>query len=144
MDKLKPGIVVAFRERKLRCTPQRYAVLDYVMRHPVHATAEQVYRAVNRTDPRASRATVYNNLHVLTEAGLVREVRLEGRSVRFDANTGRHHHFVCERCARVEDIGWFDVPQLMRRSQLGSRVVRNYEMVFRGTCENCSSDSIKQ
>ena len=144
MYRLEPKIVAAFRERGLRCTPQRYAVLDYVMRHPVHATAEEVYHAVNRTDPRASRATVYNNLHALVEAGLVREVRLEGRSARFDANTGRHHHFVCERCGRVEDICWFDVPRLARRSQLGSRVVREYEMVFRGTCEICSSDSIKQ
>jgi Fe2+ or Zn2+ uptake regulation protein len=142
--RLEPKIVTAFHERGLRCTPQRYAVLDYVMRHPVHATAEEVYHAVNRTDPRASRATVYNNLHALVEAGLVREVRLEGRSARFDANTGRHHHFVCERCGRVEDICWFDVPRLARRSQLGSRVVREYEMVFRGTCEICSSDSIKQ
>lgn len=133
-------MLAAFRERGLRLTPQRYVVLDYLMRHPVHATADEIYRAVNRSDPRASRATVYNNLHALAEAGLVREVRLEGKSVRFDANTERHHHFVCERCGRVEDIRWFDVPRAARRSQLGSRVVRDYEMIFRGACEVCSSE----
>jgi ferric uptake regulator family protein len=49
----------------------------------------EIYRAVNRSDPRASRATVYNNLHALAQAGLVREVHLEGKSVRIDTNTVR-------------------------------------------------------
>ncbi|PYT28193.1 MAG: hypothetical protein DMG57_15825 [Acidobacteria bacterium] len=79
-------------------------------------------------------------MHTLIAVGLVREVRLEGKSVRFDANTMRHHHFVCEHCNRVEDISWFDVPSLARRSQLGTRTVRDHEIVFRGICEVCSSE----
>ena len=139
MFKSKREIVEAFRDRGLRCTPQRYVVIEYLMRHLVHATADDIYRAVNRSDLRTSRATVYNSLHALVEAGLVREVRLEGKSVRFDANIERHHHFVCERCGRVEDIRWFDFPRLAERSQLGSRVVRDYEMILRGRCGICSS-----
>lgn len=131
-------IAGAFHRRGLRCTPQRYAVIQYLMRYPVHATADEIYQAVNRSHPRASRATVYNNLHALERAGLVREVRLEGKSARFDANLEQHHHFVCERCGRVEDIGWFDLPGLTRRAPVGTRVIRSYEMVFRGTCEGCS------
>jgi len=122
----------------LRCTPQRFVVMEHLMRHPVHATAEEIYQAVNRTDPRASRATVYNNLHALMKAGLVRELPVEGNATRFDANVKRHHHFVCENCGRVEDIDWFDAPHLARRSALGGRVVRDYQMVIRGTCETCS------
>jgi len=137
--KSKPDILAAFSDRGLRCTPQRYVVLDYLVRHPVHASADEIFRAVNRADPRASRATVYNSLHALAEAGLVRQVHLEGKSVRFDANIDRHHHFVCERCGRVEDIRWFGVPRLSERSQLGARVIRDYEMVFRGACEVCSA-----
>jgi len=108
------------------------------MKHPLHATADEIYRAVNRSDPRASRATIYNNLRALTKAGLIREVHLEGKAARFDANIKRHHHFVCERCGKVEDIEWFDFPQLGRRSPLGSRVIRDYEMIFRGACQVCS------
>lgn len=132
-------MVAAFREHGLRSTPQRYVVLEYLARHPVHATAGEIYRAVNRSGLRASQATVYNSLHALAEAGLVREVRLEGKSVRFDANIEQHHHFVCDECGRVEDILWFDFPRLEQRSQLGSRVVRDYEMILRGTCESCSA-----
>jgi len=137
--KSKPEVVAAFREHGLRCTPRRYAVLDYLARHPVHATADEIFQAVNRTDPRTSRATVYNSLHALAEAGLVREVHLEGKSVRFDAIIERHHHFVCEQCGSVDDIAWFDVPRLSRHAQLGARLIRDYEMILRGTCEVCSS-----
>ena len=84
----------------------------------VHATPDEIYRAINRANPRASRATVYDNLHALVRAGLIHEVAVDGKAVRFDANLERHHHFVCERCGRVEDIEWFDLPSLGRRPPL--------------------------
>ena len=81
----------------LRCTPQRYAVMAFLMEQNSHPTAAEIFEAVNRVDPRSSRATTYNNLRDLVEAGLVREVAIEGRAARFDAKGLRHHHFVCDR-----------------------------------------------
>ena len=69
----------------LRCTPQRYAVMAFLMEHKRHPTAAEIFEAVNRVDPRCSRATTYNNLRDLVQAGLVREVAVEGRAARFDA-----------------------------------------------------------
>ena len=48
----------------LRCTPQRYAVMAFLMEHR-HPTAAEIFEAVNRVDPRSSRATTYNNLRDL-------------------------------------------------------------------------------
>jgi Fur family transcriptional regulator, peroxide stress response regulator len=137
MSKINLELERAFQAAALRPTPQRYAVLEFLARHPVHATAEEIFRAVNRRDPRASRATVYNNLHSLAKAGLVREVLGEGKASRFDANLQPHHHFICEKCGAIEDIVWFDLPGGVERSALGKRVVRNYEIVFRGACAAC-------
>jgi Fe2+ or Zn2+ uptake regulation protein len=134
----------AFRAAALRPTAQRYAVLEFLTRRPVHATAGQIYRAVNRTVPRASRATVYNSLRWLARAGLVREVASESKAARFDANLHRHHHFICERCGRVEDIAWFDLPPAAGKAALGGRAVRNYEIVFRGTCARCGRPRSKR
>ena len=127
----------AFLGAALRPTAQRYAVLEFLAKHPIHATAEEILDAVNRRDPRASRATVYNNLRSLTKAGLVREVMSQGKAARFDANLRRHHHFICERCHTVEDIPWFDLPPSAGRAALGARDVGNYEIVFRGVCVPC-------
>ena len=121
----------------LRCTPQRYAVMAFLMEYNRHPTAAEIFKGVNRVDSRSSRATTYNNLRDLVKAGLVREVAVEGRAGRFDLEGMRHHHFVCDRCGNVEDVDWYDVPQPASRS-LGKRVVRECQLIFRGLCAKCA------
>jgi Fur family transcriptional regulator, peroxide stress response regulator len=121
----------------LRCTPQRYAVMAFLMEHPKHPTAAEIFEAVNRVDPRSSRATIYNNLSDLVKAGLVREVAVEGRAARFDAKGMPHHHFICDRCGNVEDVDWYDVPSPAAGS-LGKRVLRECELILRGLCAACA------
>jgi Fur family peroxide stress response transcriptional regulator len=121
----------------LRCTSQRFAVMAFLMNCNSHPTAAEIFEAVNRVDPRCSRATTYNNLRDLVQAGLVREVAVEGRAARFDAKGMRHHHFVCDRCGNVEDLEWYDVPRPDSGS-LGKRVLRECELIFRGLCANCA------
>ena len=108
------------------------------MDHTSHPTAAEIFEAVNRVDPRSSRATIYNNLRDLVKAGLVREVAIEGRAARFDAKGMRHHHFICDRCGNVEDMEWYDVRQPRSRS-LGKRKLRECELIFRGLCTKCAS-----
>jgi len=126
----------AIRAAGLRCTPQRLAVLDYLVRHPDHATVDELWPALNRRHAQASRATVYNTLHTLAEAGLVREFKLDGNAARYDACLEPHHHFVCDRCGGVEDLEWFEVPALERK-RAGVRSIRSYEIVVRGVCSKC-------
>jgi Fur family transcriptional regulator, peroxide stress response regulator len=121
----------------LRCTAQRYAVMQFLMGCDKHPTAAEIYTAVNRVDPRSSRATTYNNLRDLVQAGLVREVAVEGRAARFDAKGTRHHHFICDRCGNVEDVEWYDVPR-PASAALGKRVLRECELIFRGLCTKCA------
>jgi Fur family peroxide stress response transcriptional regulator len=144
VSKLGAQIEQAFQAAALRPTAQRYAVLEFLAQHSVHATAEEIFAAVNRNDPRASRATVYNNLRSLAKAGLVREVMSEGKAARFDANLRRHHHFVCQRCHTLEDISWFALPPSAGRAALGGRDVSNYEIVFRGVCVRCRDSQLER
>src|SRR3979411_1727785 len=111
----------------LRCTPQRYAVMAFLMEHNRHPTASEIFEAVNRVDPRSSRATCYKILRVVVQAVLVREVAVEGRAARFDAKGAQHHHFICDRCGNVEDIKWYDVPRPGPGS-LGKRGLRECEL----------------
>jgi Fur family transcriptional regulator, peroxide stress response regulator len=121
----------------LRCTPQRYAVMAFLMECNRHPTAAEIFKGVNHMDPRSSRATTYNNLRDLVQAGLVREVAVEGRAARFDAKGMRHHHFICDRCGNVEDIEWYNVPRPASKS-IGKRVLRECEVIFRGLCTKCA------
>src|SRR6478752_5417789 len=127
----------SLEEGGLRCTPQRYAVMAFLSEHNRHPTAAEIFEAVNHADPRCSRATTYNNLRDLVQAGLVREVAVEGRSARFDVKGLRHHHFICDLCGDVEDIEWYDVPGPAAGS-LGKRILRECELIFRGLCSKCA------
>jgi Fe2+ or Zn2+ uptake regulation protein len=131
-------ILQAFEEKGLRATSQRYCIMEYLARRPVHLTADEIFQAVNRSDPRASRATVYNSLNALSEAGLVREISVDGKATLFDSNLRRHHHFVCDLCGAVEDIGWFESPKFSR-AELAGRRIREFEVMLRGTCSKCNS-----
>jgi Fur family peroxide stress response transcriptional regulator len=121
----------------LRFTPQRYCVMAFLMEHTGHPTAAEIFDGVNRLDPRSSRATTYNNLRDLVQAGLVREVAVEGRSARFDAKGLKHHHFICDGCGIVEDLDWYEVPKPASGS-LGKRVIRECELIVRGLCTKCT------
>jgi Fur family peroxide stress response transcriptional regulator len=123
--------------RGLRFTPQRYAVMAFLAEHAGHPTAAEIFEAVNRGDPRSSRGTTYNNLRDLVQAGLVREVAAEGRAARFDGKGARHHHFICDRCGKVEDMEWYDVTRPSPGS-LGKRVLRECEVNIRGLCAKCA------
>jgi Fe2+ or Zn2+ uptake regulation protein len=126
----------SLEQNGLRCTPQRFAVMAFLRKHTGHPTAAEIFKAVNRADPRCSRATTYNNLRDLVQAGLVREVAVEGRAARFDAKGQRHHHFICDLCGNVEDLKWYAVPRPASGS-LGKRILRQYELIFRGLCTRC-------
>lgn len=131
----------SLEDRGLRCTPQRFAVMAFLLEQNSHPTAVEIFEAVNQVDPRSSRATTYNNLRDLVQAGLVREVAAEGRSARFDAKGARHHHFICDLCGIVEDIEWTDLPT-PTSVFLGKRILRESELIFRGLCTVCVSEAI--
>ena len=131
----------ALEDRGLRCTRQRCAVMVFLLEHNSHPTAVDIFEAVNHLDPRSSRATIYNNLRDLVQAGLVREVAAEGRSARFDAKGLRHNHFICDRCGTVEDVEWTNMPTPVPAA-LGNRVLRESELIFRGLCATCSTEGV--
>ncbi len=121
----------------LRFTAQRYSVMSFLMAHHEHPTAAEIFEAVNRVDPRSSRATTYNNLRDLVDAGLVRQVAAEGRAARYDAKDEQHHHFICDTCGGVEDLDFYAVPQPPAAS-LGKRVLHQVELIARGLCSECA------
>jgi Fur family peroxide stress response transcriptional regulator len=127
----------SLEDKGLRFTPQRHCVMAFLAESSGHPTAAEIFEGVNRLDPRSSRATTYNNLRDLVEAGLVREIAMEGRAARFDAKGIRHHHFICDGCGAVEDLDWYEVPRPALAS-LGDRLIRECELIARGFCTRCA------
>ncbi len=121
----------------LRVTPQRYAVVEHLMTATDHPSADEILEAINRRFPRASRATVYNTVQALEKAGALRSLYLEDGVARYDLNAGRHHHFVCQRCGRIEDLAWETFATLPVGRTLEGSSVQGFEVTVRGLCRRC-------
>ena len=119
--------------RGVRPTPQRVVITEYLLNTECHPTAEQVLAAVADALPVSlSKATVYNTLNALVEAGVIQEVYTDpGGCARYDANITRHHHFVDTRTGRIYDIPFEDVPTL-EKSLEGKFKINNYTVTFYG------------
>lgn len=128
----------------LKLTPQRYAVLDYLVRSPIHPTAEQIRVDLNRQFPRASRATVYNTLNALRDAGLIHEIYIDDAVARYDANIAPHHHFICRRCGKLEDIPLAVISEVSHHSLQSGYSVEGYAVIMRGVCAPCGQQKVRR
>jgi Fur family peroxide stress response transcriptional regulator len=134
----KAGLAGRLRDKGLRVTQQRLAVLEYLLATQNHPTAEQVEEGVNRLVPTTSRASVYNVLHSLKESGLIDELILDDAVSRYDANLGRHHHFICRACGTVEDVPWQTFREAPHARLADGRTVEDYAVTLRGVCARCA------
>ncbi|CAM4478352.1 peroxide-responsive transcriptional repressor PerR [Paenibacillus tarimensis] len=122
----------------VRMTPQRHAILAYLMDSMTHPTADEIYKALSPQFPSMSVATIYNNLRLFVEAGLVRELTYGDSSSRFDADLSDHYHAICKCCGSIVDFAY---PPLLDVERAASKetgfVVEGHRMEIYGVCGSC-------
>lgn len=113
-------------------TMQRMVIAEYICNTKCHPTADQIFQSVaNQLPIPLSRATIYNTLNALVQAGALKEVYLESGPARYDANIDDHHHFIDTKTGQVFDIGADKVKTLA--PELGSGFkVHHYSVTFYG------------
>lgn len=128
----------------VRMTPQRHAILSFLMDTHSHPTADDIYKALSPTYPSMSVATIYNNLRLFVEAGLIRELTYGDDSSRFDADLSDHYHAICKCCGTIVD---FVHPPLLDVERVASArtgfTVEGHRMEIYGLCQDCSSKELK-
>jgi len=93
------------RKAGLRPTRQRLALAQLLFgTGDRHVTAESLHEEAVAAGVPVSLATVYNTMHQFTDAGLLRDVTVDGTRTYFDTNIGDHHHFYCEDDGSLVDI----------------------------------------
>ena len=83
---------------------QRNAILECVMSHHDHPTADIIYQELRESFPNISLGTVYRNLSLLTSLGKIMKITCENHADRFDGQTIPHAHFECKSCGCLQDI----------------------------------------
>ncbi|PZE20665.1 Fur family transcriptional regulator [Paenibacillus xerothermodurans] len=124
----------------VRMTPQRHAILTYLMNTMTHPTADDIYKSLAPRFPSMSVATVYNNLKVFIETGLIREMTYGDQSSRFDADMSDHYHVLCERCGKMVDFPYKPLDDLERTANLTTGfLVKSHRVEVYGLCADCCS-----
>ncbi|MCW1189737.1 Fur family transcriptional regulator, partial [Mycobacterium tuberculosis] len=107
--------------------------------HP-HADTETIFGAVRFALPDVSRQAVYDVLHALTAAGLVRKIQPSGSVARYESRVGdNHHHIVCRSCGVIADVDCAvgEAPCLTASDHNGF-LLDEAEVIYWGLCPDCS------
>ena len=121
-------------------TRPRLAVLGAVHAHP-HADTDSIIGAVRNELPEVSHQAVYDSLHTLTAAGLVRRIQPHGLVARYESRVGdNHHHVVCRSCGVIADVDCAigHAPCLTASDDHGF-VIDEAEVIYWGLCSDCST-----
>lgn len=122
----------------LRMTHQREIILEELRQATTHPTADELYERIKEKLPRISLATVYRNLEILSESGLIGKLEISGRQKRFDWDPQDHDHVYCTQCHRLDNIptAAAPLPPVETHPQQGYRIT-GCRIEFYGLCPNC-------
>lgn len=125
----------------IKATHQRTEIYRELARTGGHPDAETLYARVRKRIPAISLDTVYRTLRLLEEKGIVSRVGTFAERTRFDANTDRHHHFICRQCGLIGDVysdALDDLPTPDAVTAMGT--VQSVHVELRGLCRKCQGE----
>ena len=127
-----------------RMTNQRLVILQELRKSTTHPTPDEVFSRVRRILPHISLGTVYRNLEILSQMGLISKLDLAGSQKRFDGQTDKHYHICCIECNRIDDI---PVDSVEKKVKFVSGNMKGYtsiteSLTFKGICKECAARKI--
>jgi len=124
--------------KKFRMTQQRRLILEELRKVNSHPTADELYQLVQRRLPKISLGTVYRNLEILSQAGIIQKLELGGTQRRFDGKAENHYHIRCIQCGRVEDVLTKPLAPIEKEiSGASDYQIIGYRLEFMGICPRC-------
>ena len=128
----------------IKYSRQRVAILDFLKSRKDHPTAETVFNAVREDFPNISLGTVYRNLSLLSDMGVIQKISADSGPDRFDYNAQPHTHFYCRGGDIMIDI---DVPVekelIYKVAEAYSGLIEKSSVQFTGLCPECVRNTHK-
>lgn len=134
-EKTEKQAVLLLKDKKVRPSMIRVKVLEYLLENRNHPTADRLFIALENEIPTLSRTSIYNTLKTFLDEGIVSEITIEDGNSRYDAFTGKHGHFICEKCGDVSD---FDVKcAACAPESLKGYKIKQEHVYLKGLCPKC-------
>jgi len=125
----------------LGMTKQRKLVLQILSDYHEHMTVEQIYDHAKQVLPNIGMGTIYRNVNMLADEGIIRRLQIIGQPVRFDVNTVPHQHTVCVKCGSISDIRDIEFSVIQELIDRQIKIV-DHTLYIYIICKNCSYNFI--
>ena len=144
LDAAKETLAKHLKSKKLRVTPERFKILDEVMKGTGHFDADELHAKLRSRGIKVSRATIYNTLDVFLQCGLIAKYRFGENHSRYEKAFGRprHDHLICLSCGDIIEF----VNEKLNRIHEDVCKEKNFKahnstlQIF-GICEKCQKNS---
>ena len=122
----------------MKYSRQRDLILKALRENVVHPTADFIYTVLKEKEPNLSLATVYRNLNLLANEGIIRKIEGLDGVAHFDHDTHNHYHFICSKCNKVYDVPYDIAPDLAEKVLAATGMAaESCEITFKGLCFDC-------
>ena len=126
------------KEHGLKVTPQRLAILD-LMFQAGHISIENLYEQVKKEFNSISLATLYKNIHAMSEKGLVKEVKVPHSKNVYEITKEKHAHLLCNSCHAFIDVN-IALNALVKEAEEKSHFkIEESDIVLSGLCPECAA-----
>ena len=126
-----------------RSTIQKELVLNTVRDLKTHVTADFLYDYLVKKHPSISRGTVYRNLNILCNEGLIKKIKTPDGADFFDFSLHDHYHVKCVSCGKISDVDMDELPDILPKiSDKHGYDICGYNLFFEGYCPNCRKESL--
>lgn len=142
-DKAKTAAIATFTQylqrHKLRKTPERFAILEKVFDMSSHFSIDSLHSRLVDESYHVSRATVYNTIELLIDAGLVRRHTFGSQSPQYEkiAGLSKHYHLVCTRCGKIKEIKDNEIDDILNTRRFGKFHPAYVDLNVYGLCATC-------
>ncbi|MEG1617790.1 MAG: Fur family transcriptional regulator [Bacteroidales bacterium] len=146
IETVKGELAAYLSERKLRKTPERFAILEQIYMLNDHFDVDTLYELMLNSGYRVSRATVYNTVDLLVECRLIVRHQFGTNMAHYEKayNCGSHHHLICTVCNTVQEVQDDELHNIIQGKKYNKFNLTNYNLYMYGLCQKCTLASRKK
>ena len=136
-------LVHSLKSNNFKITPQRIAIYREIYHSKEHPNAETIYKRLEPNYPTISLATVYKSLELFADLNIIQIIDIGGSSVRYDSNTSKHSHIICNICKKIEDLDNQTFQHLSSEVEaITNYKIENQQLCFYGICPSCANKGL--
>ncbi|MBS4537630.1 transcriptional repressor [Clostridium sp. D2Q-11] len=140
----KKDIIKTLKDKGYRCTNQREAILDVLLNNENHfISAEDIYIKTKKYYPKTNFSTVYRNLEVLDNLGVIHRTNTDGKKAMYEiiCEDSHHHHIICKSCGKTEIVDFCPFLNIKEKFSNDGFKLTDHKFELYGYCEKCNEDN---